>query len=97
MYKVLGEASAGLLTDQISHCQSRISDDSQKSILLTQEVLNFLMMQIMSSSEEKLTNTLNIQKLVAVLVLITSGSNSGKEEVLSGGKLSGPCQMAVSQ
>lgn len=55
------------------------------------------MMQIMSSSEEKLTNTLNIQKLVAVLVLITSGANSGKEEVFSEGKLSDPSQMAVSQ
>ena len=53
-------------------------------------------MQIMSSYDENLTNTLNIQKLVSVLVVNTSGSHSDKEEALSEGKLGGLSQMAES-
>lgn len=81
----------------ISQSQSCVSDDAQKSILLTQEFLNFLMIQIMFSYEENLTNTFSIKKSVSVLVLIISGSQSGKEEALTEGKLSVPSQMPIFQ
>lgn len=55
------------------------------------------MIQIMFSYEENLTNTFSIKKSVSVLVLIISGSQSGKEEALTEGKLSVPSQMPIFQ
>lgn len=67
---------------QTSHCQSQLSDDVQKSVLLTQNFLNFLMMQIMSSHEENLTNTWNF----SLHLFWSRQALSGNEKIFLEGK-----------